>query len=258
MLRLRSTIDCTTPGDSASESCIGCQISICSHLDAAGLDRLRAMSWTIKFAKNKMLFEQGEVLDRVCIISVGVVKLVHLLPDGQKQITGFLGPGDILGGIKRQENAHGSAKALTAVEACAFNRENFLQLIKDYPDLCLNLLTAATDEIEALTDHIVLLGRKRAPQRLAAFLLMMSQRWNADTDTANNNGTMVHLPMPRADIADHLGLTIETVSRTFGLFRSSKFISIPRPNDIVLSNLAALYDLAGFDEIPTRHVALGL
>ena len=76
-------------GSQKCGNCVACQISICSHVDAKGLARMRAMSQPTAFAKGETLFRQGDVLGKTWVISVGIVKLSHLLPDGQNQVTGI-------------------------------------------------------------------------------------------------------------------------------------------------------------------------
>lgn len=212
------------------------------------------MSSAVEFAKGAFILEQDQPVERVFIVTDGMVKLYRLLADGQRQITGFLGPGDLLGGIKGHGPSGCAAQALTTVEACAFRRPDFLRLVHDYPDLCFSLLIMATDEIEAQHDHLTLLGRKRVEERLAAFLLIASDRWRAD----DGDGSIVSLPMRRADIADHLGQTAESLSRAFRKLRTLGYIDLPKPNRVILKNLPGLCHLAGFEEIPHRQVSLGL
>ena len=235
-------------------TCLARQMSVCANIDQVGLGKLQAMSRPALFTKGRVVFEQDSPLDQVFLITGGMVKLFRLLADGGRQITGFLGPGDLLGGIKRSAGAYCTAQAIVDVTACVFPRASFLRLLQEYPDLCFSLLITATDEIEAHNDHIILLGHRRVPQRLAAFLLVMGHRWK----TNGADGTVVQLPMARTDIADYLGLTIETVSRAFAEFKRLGYIALPKPNRAVLLNLPALYELAGFEDLPTPRVALGL
>jgi CRP/FNR family transcriptional regulator len=132
------------------------------------------------FTKGRVVFEQDSPLDYVFLITGGMVKLFRLLADGGRQVTGFLGPGDLLGGIKRSAGAYCTAQAIVDVTACVFPRAGFLRLLQEYPDLCFSLLITATDEIEAHNDHIILLGHRRVPQRLAAFLLVLGHRWKTN------------------------------------------------------------------------------
>jgi CRP/FNR family transcriptional regulator len=229
-------------------------MSLCAQVEESDLDELRSMSSKALFLKESLLFEQETRIERVFFIIEGMVKLYRLLPDGQRQITGFLGPGDVLGGIKRQAGAHCTAEAITNVRVCAFHRADFLQFLQEHADLCFRLLITATDEIEAQQDHITLLGRRRVGERLAAFLLVSNHRWplNGGINPA------VSLPMTRADIADHLGQTVESVSRAFKQLKTLGYIDLPKPNLVILKNLPALYGLAGFEEMPSQHIALGL
>jgi CRP/FNR family transcriptional regulator len=206
------------------------------------------------FRKGDVIFKQGDELAYVYVLTQGLVRLYHLTVDAQRQITGFLGPGDILGGIKRSAETYCTAETITDVEACGFDRKGFIEFVHDHPDLCLNLLVAATDEIEAQYVHSILLARKQATRRLAAFLLIMARRWQSPGEDART----VRIPMGRADIADHLGLTIETVSRVFGQFKRQGLTELRGPKTVILKNMPALYDLAGFEDFPERHMAMGL
>lgn len=235
-------------------NCVARQISICSNVDDSGLAKLRAISSHASFPVGKVIFDQDQRMDRVFIVIKGMIKLYHLLADGQRQITGFLGPGDVLGGIKRHAHSHCAAEAITEVKVCGFERAGLLRLLQEHPDLCLRLLIAATDEIEAQHFHAVLLGRKRASERLAAFILLIGQRWEKD----NGGPNVVHLPMSRADIADHLGQTVESVSRGLTQLRTLGYIELPKPSMVILKNIPALYHLSGFEELPEQSVTLGI
>ena len=143
---------------------------------------------------------------------------------------------------------------MTDVSVCGFERGRLQNLLIAYPKLCFGLLITATDEIEAQHDQITLLARKRAGERLAAFLLAVGQRWHSTFE----GNTAIPLPIARADIADYLGLTVESVSRTFQQFRSLGYIELPKPTLVVLTNLAALYALSGYEELPAARVTMGL
>jgi len=234
--------------------CVARHMMLCSQVDKSGISELQDMSVSREFAKGSVIVEQDSEPTTVFIISKGILKLYRGLQHGERQITGFLGPGDILGGIKRDAVAYCTAQAVTKLHACAFDRREFLALLEKHADLCFAVLVAATDEIEAQNDHLVLLGRKRASERLAAFLLLVARRW----DDTGGQETVAHLPMSRSDIADYLGLTIETVSRSFSFLRDKGLIQIPDQHTAVFDNLPALYDLAGFEDLPLHRVALGL
>jgi CRP/FNR family transcriptional regulator len=210
--------------------CLASNRFFCSQLDSADFEELRAMAVGVCFRRGEVIFEQDEDLAHIFVITRGLVRLYRLTSDGQRQITGFLGSGDLLGGIKRNAGAYCTAEAITEMEACGFDRKSFVPFLHDHPDLCLAFLVAATDEIEAQYVH----------------------------HSVEEDGHTVHIPMARADIADHLGLTIETVSRVFGQFKRQGLTELRGPKTVILKNMPALYDLAGFEDFPERHMAMGL
>jgi CRP/FNR family transcriptional regulator, anaerobic regulatory protein len=138
------------------------------------------------------------------------MRLYKLLPDGRRQIVGFALPGDFLGmNISGRHNF--SADAIGAVTVCQFAKAPFGRFIEDRLHLLRRINELAIRELNQARDHMVLLGRRSADEKVAAFLLGWRERLvslKAASDT-------VPLPMSRQDIADYLGLTIETVSRTF-------------------------------------------
>ena len=234
------------------QQCVERHISLCTKLKEGVAGEVRSLATMGTFPAHVTVFEQESKLDRIYIIIDGMVKLYRDLIDGNRQITGFLGPGDILGGIKRSQGGHCTAETITEVAVCFFLRKEFERLMRLHPSLCFMLLFAATDEIEVQTGHLILLGRRRASERLATFLLMMSHRWEHHTTDG-----VVHLPMSRSDIADYLGLTIETVSRMFAKFREEGLIYLPEPHVVHLKNLAALYHLSGMEDFPMPRATIG-
>lgn len=242
------------PAEQDCKALISEFLSACSSVSPAILAELHAIASPLTIQAGTTVMWQGENPSTVLIIGQGLFKLYRSLSNGTRQITGFLGPGDILCGVQRRHGAYCTAEAVTEVQACAIPRESFLRLVEAHPDLCFAILVAATDEIEVQSEHITLLGRKRAPERLAAFLLSADLRWRK----LGTNRAVVHLPMSRADIADYLGLTIETVSRAFARLRNQELITTPSMDSAVLNNLPALYALAGFDETPAKRISLGL
>ncbi len=183
-----------------------------------------------------------------------MVKLYRDAPNGKRQITGFLGSGDILGSIKYRAGAHCTAESITELDVCAFQKELFSEFLQDHSALCFAMLVMAMDEIEAQYDHSILLGRKLAPERLAAFLLLLSRRWKRDDEDPD----LVYTLMPRNDIADHLGVTSETISRTFTRFKAEALIRTLDNKSVLLKNVPRLQQLAGFEEMPSHRMSIGL
>lgn len=228
--------------------------SLCSELGDKAISALASIALDARYEKGAVIFEQNDRFEKTFVVTSGFVRLSRLLSNGKRQITGFIGPGDILGGLRQQTGSHCSAEAISDVQACSFGRGDFVRVLYDHPDLCIRLLFAATDEIEAQYEQVTLLGRKMARQRLAAFLLTMQQRWRRNGLAA----PAVPLPMGRVDIADYLGLTVESVSRAFHEIKARGYIELPKPSVVELRNLPGLYQLAEMEEMPAPRVSMGL
>jgi CRP/FNR family transcriptional regulator len=227
---------------SAESHCDECAIresSICEVLDAAQLARLRGISTVVTYAPMAPLFEEGAQAQHVSNVVEGTVTLYKLLPDGRRQILGFLFPGDFVG-LALDPTYGCSAEATTVVRMCRFPRERLEKMFKDLPALEHRLLEIAGNEIKAAQEQMLLLGRKTARERLASFLLTLSRRAAARGRAASP----VDLPMRRSDIGDYLGLTIETVSRTFTQFKKAGLIGLPSQSQVALLQREILETIA--------------
>lgn len=222
------------------ETCPLRPITFCSELPVEQLSRLSAIVHQSEFAPHQMLFQEGDEADEVFNLLAGTVKLYKSLPDGRTQIIGFLFAGDFMGLTSHGIYAY-SAEALTEVKVCRFRRRDLAALFHDFPNLADRLLTIASDELALAQEQMLLLGRKTAQEKLVSFLLAMSRR----AKRRGQSGQSLSLPMSRGDIADYLGLTIETVSRTITKLREQGIIRLPRPQDVILSDNRDLQELAG-------------
>lgn len=198
-------------------------LSVCAALEADELESLERILRTRCFAKHEALFNQAEPSSFVFNITSGTVRLSKLLPDGRRQIVGFALPGDFLGLSMSDRNAF-SADAVNEVHACQFARQEFSTLLDAKPHLLRRLHAIASHELALAQDQMVILGRRTAEEKVAAFLVGLRDRWS------RVSGSDVYLPLPmtRQDIADFLGLTIETVSRMFSkLVRDRLIVIVP-------------------------------
>ena len=160
------------------------------------------------------------------------------LSDGRRQILNFLLPGDFLG-LSMSDKYRFSAEAVDDVTACRFDRTKFNRLLDSYPSLLRRLHQAASSELNLAQDHMVLLGRRNAEQRLAAFVLSLRDRLKR----LGGSPVTVPLAMSRQDIADYLGLTIETVSRTVTSLAASRTLLVV-PGGVRIMDAAKLEALA--------------
>ena len=235
------SIQSQCPAPRAGESCADCTVrlvSVCAALPPDELFALEDLAHQVTIPAKQTIFLQGEDADWVYAITQGVVRLYNLLPDGRRQSVGFALPGDILGIAMCERHAF-SADAVEPVTACRFGRAAFVDLVDAKPHLLRRLHAFATHELTLAQDQMMLLGRRTAEEKLVTFLLGLRGRW-AKLRPAS---VTVPLPMSRQDIADFLGLTIETVSRTFTKLAKDKSILIV-PGGVRLMNLARLSALA--------------
>lgn len=225
-------------GGQMCEACDVRILAVCRVLGREQLPRLSAIASDRHIATGQTLFDEGESADEVFTLTQGMLKLYKLMSDGRRQIVGFLVPGDFLGLAFGRTYVY-SAEAVVPSVACRFRRQQFLGLLDEFPGLEKEILSRTSTELAAAQEQMLLLGRKTARERLASFLVALARRRSV------GNGGTLDLPMGRADIADYLGLTIETVSRTFTLFRKESLISLPDRSAVTIANLGRLEQVAG-------------
>tara|TARA_R110002012_G_scaffold265298_2_gene448696 strand:- start:71 stop:772 length:702 start_codon:yes stop_codon:yes gene_type:complete len=226
-----------------SQLCEACDIrdlTFCSALHGEEHIRLRQLLTHVQYDGHSTIFHEAEDADYVFNVTSGSVKLYKLLGDGRRQITGFLFAGDFLGLALNSTYSY-TAEAIEPVTACRFPRQKLERLFDEYPRLEKRMLGMAVDELAAAQDQMLLLGRKTAKEKVASFLLMLARRQeHRGMDAAGS----IEVPMSRSDIADYLGLTIETVSRTLTQLRKESTISLKDNKHIDAIGMSMLEDLA--------------
>jgi CRP/FNR family transcriptional regulator len=215
-------------------------LSVCSALEERDLHRLAALAEVMAVAPGETFIAEGERAEHFFNVTGGTARLYKLLPDGRRQITGFARPGHFLGLAVSEANAF-SAEALEPVRLCRFSRSRLRLVLEDFPAFERRLLRTAANELVAAQEQMLLLGRKTARERVASFLL--AQLAASRPCEASANG--FRLPMTRTDIADYLGLTIETVSRVFSQFRRKGMIALPTAQRVELRDRDALEAASG-------------
>ncbi len=221
------------------ERCEVRHLAICSALDESELHRLDAIVAHLHLDPGDTLFYEGDDPGYVFTVATGTIRLYKMLPDGRRQITGFVLPGDFLG-LATQVGFSYTAEAVTETGVCRFPARQLRRLFDEFPKLEKNLLGKARDELIAAQEQMLLLGRKTPAEKIASFLLGLSRRakrWDMPSNP-------VLLPMSRGDIADYLGLTVETVSRTFTRLRFDGVIELPESHRVVLAKRERLEELA--------------
>jgi CRP-like cAMP-binding protein len=202
------------------------------------LDLLAGSGVTISLSRDRELHAQGDRAEFCYRIVSGCVRTVKLLEDGRRQVGGFLLAGDCLG-FDALDTHDFAAQAVSDVVLRRYRRRVVEAMMDRHASLARGLREMAARELRAAYDRILLLGRKTASERIATFLLEMAARQPG----GRPGGGWVALPMSRSDIADHLGLTVETVCRMMTHLRREATIAI-EPEQVELRNPAALQHMA--------------
>lgn len=185
-----------------------------------------------------VLFREGDAADAVYEVLAGVFRATKIFPDGRRQVVAFAYPGDIIG-FGHGQTYRFDCEALTPGKIEITARGDVLRAAALRPDLGQKLLAQAAHELSSMHDLSTLLCRKSAMERIAGFLMSLAARTGK-----LGNDRRIALPMCRADIADHLGLTIETVSRNLTKLRVRGIVDLPDRGSFVVRDLDRLEALA--------------
>jgi CRP/FNR family transcriptional regulator len=228
------------PGPQRCAQCATRPFSICAAVPDADLERLEALAQTIALERGAVLLREGDPAIRVFNITSGSIRLSKLLPDGRRQVLGFAFAGDFLN-LERGETYGWTAETLEPTTVCAFSRRRFDVLIAERRELETALLARASQALALANAQMLLLGRKTALERVASFLLRLP---DCDPTRPGDPG-QVRLPMTRSDIADYLGLTLETVSRTLSRLKSQGVLRQVSLTELTVENPERLRAAAG-------------
>lgn len=204
----------------------GHQIHLAPGLDMPG--------FIMSFEQDEEIFGEGEAADFVYKVISGVVRTHRLLDDGRRQICGFHFPGDVFG-LELDQTHSATAEAVGGCEIALVRRAALDRSAAASAGAARELWRLASRNVQRLQRHLVVLGRKTAVERVVTFLLALAER---------GGGNKVGIPMSRVDIADYLGLTIETVSRTLSQLERDAAITLSNAREIVLEDRSRLDQLA--------------
>ncbi|WP_299560782.1 transcriptional regulator FnrL [uncultured Sulfitobacter sp.] len=230
----------------APVGCQNCPIrhrAVCSRCDEHELSRLDAMKTYRSYAAGDTILWRGEPLEFVASVVSGVAALSKTLEDGRTQMVGLLLPSDFIGRPGRRQIEF-DVTATSEVTLCCFERRPFERLVEETPNVAQRLMELALDELDAARDWMLLLGRKTAREKIATFIEMLARRSNPD---GTADPSRLALPMTRDQIANYLGLTLETVSRQFSALKKDGIIDFTDRRSFTVTDLAALHDETGDD-----------
>jgi CRP/FNR family transcriptional regulator, anaerobic regulatory protein len=202
------------------------------------LNRAFACATPRKLAQGQRLWSDGEDRKHVYLVRSGSLCFTRMLPDGRRVVIGFAYAGDMIG--LGAEWHICDAEALQCCKLDALSTSSFQRAVQNDHTFALLVQTEIGHALSAAQDHVVVVSKLTAAERIAHFLVSLSNR----NRRHGNSPASVVLPMRRVDIADFLGLTIETVSRTLTSFRKARVIEMNQPSVVFLSGLDTLSRLA--------------
>jgi CRP/FNR family nitrogen fixation transcriptional regulator len=196
---------------------------------------LQAIGSVVKFKRNAAVFNEGDPARHVYKVVSGAIRTCRVLMDGRRQIADFYLPGDFFGLDWQAEHGF-TAEAIADAVVVSYPRSQLELIAETRPIVQKLLMKLLSQGLSATQNHVVMLGRQTAQERLAWFLLRIMQR--------SDDNPHLDLPMSRLDIADYLGLTIETVSRGISQFKRQQLITVSGAHQVVLKDVEALESLA--------------
>ena len=212
------------------------------QLDDKVVARLNEISRPVNVTAGQQIIAEGEPAASLYSVQNGVASVFKLLPDGRRQITGFLYPGDFLGVTFNMDAVYGyGAEAVTYCSLRAWARPALERLFDEAPGVRRLFLASMADELTEAQDRMLMLARRSVDERVATFLLTMARR---QAGAMGLRIETVEIPMRWADIADYLGSTAETVSRTLSGFRDRGVIRTGTRGEIGILDWPALEAIA--------------
>jgi CRP/FNR family transcriptional regulator len=235
------------PSRTDQHACADCPIrhqAVCARCEAEDLDMLEQSKFFRRFAPGQSILRAGDRMDFVASVLSGAACLTHLRPDGRMQMVGLLLPSDFMGRPGR-DHALYDVVALEETVLCCFRRTAFDALLARNPRIGQRLLDMALDELEASRNWLTVLGRKTAREKIASFLMLIHDHDRRVEGPSRDAVARVALPVTRDQMADHLDLTMETVSRQITILRAERVLVPLTPRLFEIPDPVALRAVAG-------------
>ena len=213
--------------------------SFCRCLNENKLEIFSKVSFEKKYEDKQNIFFQNDPSTHLFNITEGNVKIYQLLDDGRIQIIGFLYPGDFFGTYKNNKYNY-SAEAIGDLRTCVFDQKTLDKYLDQNPVLAKELINQTSYELTLAQDRMTVMGRLNAIEKIANFLLNISNQRKRIGWPSNP----ISLSMTRQDIADYLGLTIETVSREISKLKSSNIIKIISSKQLLINDFEKLSQIS--------------
>jgi CRP/FNR family transcriptional regulator len=230
------------------QDCGSCAIrhrAVCARCDNDELVRLEQMKYYRSFQAGQTVIWSGDRMDFVASVVSGIATLTQTMEDGRRQMVGLLLPSDFVGRPGRSTAAY-DVTATTDLVMCCFRKKPFEDLILSTPHISQRLLEMTLDELDAAREWMLLLGRKTAREKIASLLAIIARR-DVSLNPRSKGPIVFDLPLTREEMADYLGLTLETVSRQVSALRRDGVISLEGKRHVTVNDFDRLLEVAGDD-----------
>jgi len=234
---------------SFSHDCGDCPIrhrAVCSRCEDDELMQLEQIKYYRSFQAGQTVIWSGDRMDFVASVVTGVATLSQTMEDGRRQMVGLLLPSDFVGRPGRATVAY-DVTATTDLVMCCFRKKPFEEMMLSTPHVGQRLLEMTLDELDSAREWMLLLGRKTAREKIASLLSIIARRDASLSVKQPSKRLVFDLPLTREEMADYLGLTLETVSRQISALRKDKVISLEGKRHVTIEDFDALQEAAGDD-----------
>jgi CRP/FNR family transcriptional regulator len=231
-----------------SQDCNSCPIrhrAVCARCESDELARLEQMKYYRSFQAGQTVIWWGDRMDFVASVVSGIATLTQTMEDGRRQMVGLLLPSDFVGRPGRSTAAY-DVTATTDLVMCCFRKKPFEELILSTPHISQRLLEMTLDELDAAREWMLLLGRKTAREKIASLLAIIARR-DVSLNPRSKGPIVFDLPLTREEMADYLGLTLETVSRQVSALKRDGVISLEGKRHVTVQDFDLLLEVAGDD-----------
>lgn len=224
-------------------SCEARHKGICGALRPEQLLMLSKYTTIRKIPAKTQLVIEEDPIDTYANVLRGVVKLTKVMADGRQQIVGLQFAPDFVG-RPFQPNSQVGAEAASEVTLCFFPKHALEAMIKEQPELEHRLLQQTLNELDEARELMLTLGRKTAEEKIASFLYMIAMHIDPEARDSDQQSATFDLPLTRTDIADFLGLTVETVSRQLTKLRKANVVQIENNRHFTIPDMERLHEIS--------------
>jgi CRP/FNR family transcriptional regulator, anaerobic regulatory protein len=229
--------------------CSECPIrhrAVCARCETDELSRLEQIKYYRSFQAGQTVIWSGDRMEFVGSVVTGIATLTQTMEDGRRQMVGLLLPSDFVGRPGRALAAY-DVTATTDLVMCCFRKKPFEDLMAATPHIAQRLLEMTLDELDAAREWMLLLGRKTAREKIASLISIIARR-EASLQVRPSKGILtVDLPLTREEMADYLGLTLETVSRQISALKRDGVIHLDGNRHVSIPDIDRLLEEAGDD-----------